>query len=94
MAMAQTADVMRTELEDLRAKMHAAMQATGHVPGKGTCEGASDREEGIEKLKSELQRLQGTVASLGKQMAEVLTVHLHPLPAHVPSHALSWLERT
>jgi hypothetical protein len=74
LAMAQTADVMRTELAELRAKMHAAMHATGHVPTRGggaaappaSCTEAAQ----IDKLKAEIQRLNETVVGLDRQLAE------------------------
>jgi hypothetical protein len=71
-AMSQTADMMRTELNALRSKMHAAMDATGHVPGKGT-EARESGDVDIEKIKTEIARLKASVVELDKQLAEVCT---------------------
>lgn len=68
-AMAQTADVMRGELAKLREKTHAAMRATGHVPGGGADVGSDDTA--IAGLQEEIARLRGSVQNLDKQLAEV-----------------------
>jgi hypothetical protein len=70
MAMSQTADVMRAELAKLRAKTHAAMQATGHVPGSESVTAADDT--GIKKLKQEILRLKDTLQGVEQQLSEVL----------------------
>ena len=68
--MSQTADVMRAELTELRAKTHAAMEATGHVPGATSAtEAASD--EGVQALEAEIARLKASLLQLDKQLAEV-----------------------
>jgi hypothetical protein len=71
-AMAKTADVMRAELVQLRAKFHAAMQATGHVPGSEG-EAAAD-DTGMQNLKREISRLKETLDRVDQQLSEVLSV--------------------
>ena len=71
-AMAQTADVMRSELAKLREKTHAAMRATGHVPGGGADAGADDTA--IAALQKEIARLRDSVQNLDSQLAEVRAV--------------------
>lgn len=70
-AMGQTADVMRGELEKLRSDMHAAMQSTGHVPGKGTPGNLSAESQAAESLSQEIDRLIRHMETIDKQLAEV-----------------------
>lgn len=71
-AMGQTADVMRGELEKLRSDMHAAMQSTGHVPGKpGTTGNLGAESQAAESLSQEIERLIQHMESIDKQLAEV-----------------------
>lgn len=70
-AMGQTADVMRGELEKLRSDMHAAMQSTGHVPGKGPTGNLSAESQAAESLNQEIGRLVKHMGTIDKQLAEV-----------------------
>lgn len=71
-AMGQTADVMRGELEKLRSDMHAAMQSTGHVPGKGTTGNLGAEAQAADRLSQEIDRLVQHMETIDKQLAEVL----------------------
>lgn len=89
-AMGQTADVMRAELEKLRGDMHAAMQSTGHVPGKrGTTGNLSAESEAADSLSQEIERLVQHMDTIDKQLAEVTSTQLQhaltsgPVPSYV-----------
>eukprot|EP00892_Ulva_mutabilis_P006932 jgi/Ulvmu1/4610/UM002_0339.1 len=75
-AMGQTADVMRGELETLRGNMHAAMQSTGHVPGKpGTTGNLSAESEAAVSLSQEIARLVQHMETIDKQLAECRSLY-------------------
>lgn len=73
-AMAQTADVMKTELEKLRSDLYAAFQTAEHRgPGSSNPLGGAQSADtaAVKELGVEIERLVQHLENMDKQMAEV-----------------------
>jgi hypothetical protein len=78
--MAQTADVMKAELNKLRSDLYAAFQTAEHrEQGNYRVNGAQSADAGaVKELVVEIERLVQHMENIDKQMAEVCLLHEHP----------------
>lgn len=72
-SMVASSRVMREEMEATRAQMHAAMMATGHVPGSGggSSSGSGGGDAQVAALAAEVDRLVAAIESTDRQQAQV-----------------------
>jgi RNA polymerase-binding transcription factor DksA len=76
--MAQTADVMKAELNKLRTDLYDAFQSTGQAsqaPNSRTPENAD--EAAVKELTAEIERLVQHIQSIDKQLQEVCADIVH-----------------